>query len=292
MLRIEVFSEDSNALGEGPSWDVAEHRLYWIDSYGPAVFSCDARGGDRKCWRLPEPVGSIALREMGGAIVSLRTGFHKPDVRTGEVTLFAETQAGQPNNWINDGKVDRRGRFFAGTMDSQESGPNGALYRLDPNFQVTRVESGIIVSNGPCWSPDDRIFYFADSWSGEIWAYDYDIGSGTMSNQRTFARLDTSRGGAADGSTVDAEGCLWNAQVYDSKLIRYTPDGRVDRVIEMQVKKVTSVMFGGTDTDVLYVTSMAKPPLPRFPGDGVLRGSLFAITGLGIKGVPEPRFGA
>jgi len=85
---------------------------------------------------------------------------------------------------------------------------------------------------------------------------------------------------------------LWNALVYDGKLTRYAPDGSVDRVIDMPVKKVTSVMFGGPDLDVLYVTSMAKPPLPRFPGDGVLRGSLFAIRDLGIRGVPEPRFGA
>ena len=105
------------------------------------------------------------------------------------------------------------------------------------------------------------------------------------------ARSTASRGGAADGSTVDAEGYLWNAQVYDGKLIRYAPDGTVDRVIDMPVKKVTSVMFGGPNLDILYVTSMAKPPLPRFPGDGVLRGALFALTGLGVTGIPEPRFG-
>ena len=103
-------------------------------------------------------------------------------------------------------------------------------------------------------------------------------------------RSTRSRGGAADGSTVDAEGCLWNALVYDGRLVRYAPDGTVDRVIDMPVKKVTSVMFGGPNLDILFVTSMAKPPLPRFPGDGVLRGSLFAIYDLGIRGVPEPRF--
>ena len=98
-------------------------------------------------------------------------------------------------------------------------------------------------------------------------------------------------GGAADGSTVDAEGCVWNALVYDGRLVRYDPSGRVDRMIQMPVKKVTSVMFGGPKLDILFVTSMAKPPLPRFPGDGLLRGSLFAIYDLGIKGLPEPRFG-
>ncbi len=177
-------------------------------------------------------------------------------------------------------------------MDTKEQGQNGALYSLSTDFKVTLLDQGIICSNGPCWSPDGRTFYFNDTWSGEIWFYDYDLKTGGVANRRTFAKVDTRGGGAADGSTVDAEGCLWNALVYDGKLTRYAPDGSVDRVIDMPVKKVTSVMFGGPNLDVLYVTSMAKPPLPRFPGDGVLRGSLFAIYDLGIRGIPEPRFGA
>ena len=144
-----------------------------------------------------------------------------------------------------------------------------------------------MVSNGPCWSPRQD-FYFADTWSGEIWAYDCDPASGAISNRRTFTRVDASGGGAADGSTVDAEGYLWNAQVYDGKLVRYAPDGSVDRVIEMPVKKVTSVMFGGPELDVLYVTSMAAAAA-ALPQDGVARGSLFALHGLGVRG--EPRFG-
>jgi L-arabinonolactonase len=175
-------------------------------------------------------------------------------------------------------------------MDTMEDGPNGALYRLDPDLSLHKLDDHIIVSNGPCWSPDGRIFYFADTWTGEIWAYDYDLDTGAVSNKRTFCKVDRSRGGAADGSTVDAEGCVWNALVYDGRLVRYTPEGKVDRVIDMPVKKVTSVMFGGPNLDILYVTSMAKPPLARFPGDGVLRGSLFAIHDLGVRGVPEPRF--
>ena len=113
-------------------------------------------------------------------------------------------------------------------MDTMEEGPNGALYRLDPDHSLHKLDDRIIVSNGPCWSPDGRIFYFADTWSGEIWAYDYDLDTGAVSNKRTFAKVDRSRGGAADGSTVDAEGCLWNAQVYDGKIVRYAPDGSVE----------------------------------------------------------------
>lgn len=187
--------------------------------------------------------------------------------------------------------MDKRGRFIAGSMDTMEAGPNGALYRVDPDLSVHKLDDGIIVSNGPCWSPDGKIFYFADTWTGEIWAYDYDLDTGRVSNRRTFAKVDTSEGGAADGSTVDAEGYVWNALVYGGKLVRYAPDGSVDRVIDMPVKKVTSVNFGGPDLDILYVTSMAKPPLPRFPGDGQARGALFAIHDLGVRGVEEPRFG-
>ncbi len=292
-MRIEVLIDLKTTLGEGPLWDVDQQRLYFIDSFDGRVFRCTAEGGEVRSWDLPAKVGSIAIRKDGqGAICSLATGFHALDFKTGDCDLITDPESDKPANRINDGKVDRRGRFVAGSMDTMEEGPNGALYRLDPDFSLRQLDRDIVVSNGPCWSPDDKTFYFADTWSGEIWAYDYDIETGAVSNRRTFTKVDTSGGGAADGSTVDAEGFLWNAQVYDAKLVRYAPDGSVDRVIEMPVNKVTSVNFGGPDMDILFVTSMAKPPLPRFPGDGVQRGSVFALYDLGVRGVPEPRFGA
>lgn len=289
-MRIEVLVDVKTTLGEGPLWDVDEQRLYWIDSFDGRVFRCTAEGAEVRSWDVPMKIGSMALRKGGGAVVSLARGVHFLDFKTGDVELIVDPEPGKEANRLNDGKVDKRGRFIVGSMDTMEDGPNGALYRLDPDLSLHKLDDKIIVSNGPCWSPDGSIFYFADSWSGEIWAYDYDLDTGSVSNRRTFTTIDTSTGGAADGSTVDAEGYLWNAQVYDGKLIRYSPDGSVDRVIDMPVKKVTSANFGGPNMDVLYVTSMAKPPLPRFPGDGVQRGSLFAIHDLGIQGVPEPRF--
>jgi L-arabinonolactonase len=289
-VRIEVLVDVKTILGEGPLWDVEEQRLYWIDSFGMNIFRATPDGREIRAWDVPQKIGSMALRKLGGAVVSLARGFHFLDLRTGNVELIIDPEPGRTNNRLNDGKVDRRGRFIAGSMDTMEEGPNGALYRLDPDLSLHKLDDKIIVSNGPCWSPDSKTFYFADTWSGEIWQYDYDLATGSVANRRTFAKVDRSRGGAADGSTVDAEGCLWNALVYDGRLVRYLPDGSVDRIIEMPVKKVTSVMFGGPALDILYVTSMAKPPLPRFPGDGVQRGSLFAIYDLGIRGVPEPRF--
>ena len=289
-MRIEVVVDVKTTLGEGPLWDVEEQRLYWIDSFDGRVFRATADGREVRAWDVPQKIGSMCLRRDGGALLSLQRGFHALDFETGAVTPIHDPEPGLAQNRLNDGKVDRQGRFVAGSMDTMEEGPSGSLYRVDPDLGVHVLDRNIICSNGPCWSPDGRTFYFADTWSGEIWAYDYDTATGAVSNRRTFAAVDRSRGGAADGSTVDAEGFLWNALVYDGRIVRYAPDGTVDRIIDMPVKKVTSVMFGGPELDILFVTSMAKPPLPRFPDDGPLRGSLFAIHGLGVRGLPEMRF--
>ena len=291
-MRIEVLADVKTTLGEGPLWDPEQERLYWIDSFDGRVFRATAQGSEIRCWDVPQKIGSMALRKDGaGAVVSLQRGFHLLDFKTGEVQLIVDPEPGKTNNRLNDGKVDKHGRFVAGSMDTMEEGPNGALYRLDPDFSLHQLDSGIIVSNGPCWSPDGATFYFADTWTGEIGATTMTSRPGRRPTGAPSSRS-TLRAAARPTVDVDAEGCLWNALVYDGRLVRYVPTGRVDRVIEMPVKKVTSVMFGGPELDILYVTSMAKPPLPRFPGDGVLRGSLFAIYDLGIIGVPEPRFGA
>lgn len=291
-MQIDVLIDVKTTLGEGPLWDVEQQRLYFIDSFDGRIFRCTADGSEVRSWDVSGKIGSMALRKDGtGAICALETGFHTLDFATGECILITDPEADKPLNRLNDGKVDRLGRFICGSMDTSEEGPNGSLYRLDPDFSVHKIDDNIIVSNGPCWSSDDATLYFSDSWSGEIRAYDYDIETGAATNRRTFTTLDADIG-APDGSTVDSEGYLWNAQCFDAKIVRYAPDGSVDRIIEMPVKKVTSVNFGGPDMDILFVTSMAKPPLPRFPGDGPLRGSVFAIRGLGVTGVPEPRFGA
>ena len=292
-MEFETVVDIKTHLGEGPLWDVDQQRLYWIDSMVGNVYCATEFGEELRAWDLPGRVGSIAIRKDGlGAVAALDSGLYFLDFASGDVAFISDPEPDLPLNRLNDGKVDKRGRFIFGSMDMSENGPSGNLYRLDADLSVHQLDTGIIVSNGPCWSPDGRTFYFCDSWSGEIWAYDYDLESGSVSNRRTFARIDTPGGGAFDGGTVDSEGCVWNAQVYDGRLVRYTPDGALDMVIEAPVRKVTSLMFGGPDLDVLFVTSMAKPPKPTNPGDGIQRGQLFAIRGLGITGVPESRFGA
>ena len=288
MLRIEVFSDRKEALGEGPLWDVKEQRLYWIDSYGPTVHRADAKGGDRKSWTMPEPIGSMALRERGGAVVSLRSGFHFLDFDTGEVTRINETHPDELRPRMNDGKVDRQGRFVAGSMDFHETHPVGKLFRLDPDLSVHTLDTGIVCSNGPCWSPDGKTFYFTDSYTRAIWAYDYDIETGKVRSRRTFATFDTV-GGYPDGATVDEEGYVWSVAVYASRLVRFDPNGVVDRIVGLPAFSVTSVIFGGPNLDVAYVTSMARPYNGEYHKEREA-GMTFAVYGLGVIGIPEPRF--
>jgi len=300
--KIECLFLCDNHLGEGPIWDVEEARLYWVDGTGrrvgkPDLWRYDPKSGKVENWSLDRDIGAMALRKDGGAVMALDDGFYTYDFDTQKLEVIELIEADQPRTRLNDGKVDRRGRFFAGGMDDKEELKICGLYRLDPDFSVTKVDEGIICSNGPCWSPDDNTFYFADTFQNEFWAYDYDIETGTLSNKRIFATTHEDAG-VADGSTVDAEGYMWNAQVIGGDLVRYAPDGSVERRIGMPVKNITSLTFGGENLDEIYVTSMARVRHPAVhdmfhkqskPQFGA--GALFKVTGLGIKGLPEPRFG-
>jgi sugar lactone lactonase YvrE len=300
-LKIECILACENHLGEGPVWDVEEGRLYWVDGTGrrvgkASIWRLDPRSGKVENWSLDRDVGAMALRRGGGAVLALDDGFYFFDFASGKLDLIQLVEADVPRTRLNDGKCDRRGRFYAGGMDDKEELAICGLYRLDPDLRVTKVDSGIICSNGPCWSPDDKTFYFADTFQGEYWAYDFDLETGTLSKKRLFASFAADQG-VADGSTIDDEGCVWNAQLISGELVRYAPDGTVERRIGMPVRNITSCMFGGDRLDELYVTSMARVKHPavhdRFAKEvkpQFLAGSLFKVTGLGVRGLPEPRF--
>ncbi len=298
MVETRVLVDCKNHLGEGPLWDVEEQRLYWVDSSAAEVWSCKEDGSDVKIYYVPSHIGSMALRAKGGAVLALANGFNLYDFRTQKLTHIGDPEADEPENRFNDGKVDRAGRFVAGYMsyDHQHEDAsvgkrpvrNSALYRLDPDLSIHRLDSGIKCSNGPCWSPDDKTLYFADSYDNVMFAYDYDLGTGTVSNKRQFAST-KDYPGTFDGATVDAEGYIWNAHVFGGRIFRYAPDGSLDRTVEFPVRNLTSVMFGGRNLDIMYVTSMGRPMkgVPQKEGSA---GALFAVHGLGVKGLPEPRF--
>ena len=288
MLRIEIFSTSKESLGECPLWDVREQRLYWIDSYGKKIHRADLKGGDRRSWDVPEEIGSLALREKGGAVLSLRSGFHFIDFDSGEVTRINHTQPGELRPRMNDGKVDRQGRFVAGSMDWSEGEPVGKLFRLDSDLNMATLDEGIICSNGPCFSPDGKTLYFADSYKRAIWAYDYDTATGEVGSRHVYASFEGLQG-YPDGATVDSEGYVWSVEVYAGRLVRFDPNGVIDRVVGLPVFSSTSLTFGGPDLDIAFVTSMARPFNGRYPREREA-GMVVAVHGLGITGIAEPRF--
>jgi len=290
MLRIELMIDARAELGEGPLWDAGEQRLYWIDGLGAKVHSCDSQGNALRTWDVPDHIGSLALRERGGAVLSLRDGFYALDLTNGDCRKLADPDPGKPRIRMNDGKVDRQGRLVAGYMDYEERDPVCALFRFDPTGTVAKLDDGIVCSNGPCWSPDGRTFYFADTCTRDIWAYDYDTGTGAASNRRVFCSFPAAGlKGLPDGATVDAEGFVWSVSVYEGKLARFAPNGLLDRVVGLPVESTTSLSFGGANLDVAYVTSMARAVKGVRPREREA-GALFAVYGLGVRGLPEPRF--
>ncbi len=275
-------------LGEGPVWCPRDQVLYWVDILSQTVNRFDPGSGANRVWRVPDLIGSMSLREGGGAILALRHGFAFLNFDTGNVKPAAAPDGLGPDMRFNDGKCDRRGRFFAGTMHNPETAPHGRLYRLDADGALSVVEDGITTSNGMGWSPDDTVFYYTDTMSQAIHAYDYDIETGSLSNRRLFAAVPPDAG-RPDGLTVDGEGYVWSAHWEGWRVTRYAPDGSVDKVVEMPVARPTNCSFGGRDLSTLYVTSAAMDGI--FPADErePQAGSIFAIP-CEVAGLPEPRF--
>jgi len=277
------------ALGEGPVWCPIERVLYWIDSRAGLFNRFDPAGGANESWQLPEPIGSFALRQAGGIIAALKSGIALADPPAGGVEWLTRVEHPAEGMRFNDGKCDRRGRFWTGTMVEHLKAPAlAALYRVDPDRQVHKMLDEVRMTNGIGWSPDDAVMYFTDTAAATIFALDYDIDRGTVADRRVFAKT-TSETGWADGLTVDAEGGVWSAGFGRGRLNRYAPDGSLDRVIELPVAQVTSVMFGGPELETLYVTTAGAAV--RKPGGSTehMAGMLFAVEA-GVRGLPEPRF--
>ena len=288
-MIIERIGEERYLLGESPIWDPREGVLYFVDSMGGAVLRYDPESDSTRRWDLDcEYLGSMALRENGGAILVMDDGFHSFDFETGATSVIAEPEAGQAELCFNDCKVDRRGRLIAVSMHTGSSDPVGAIYRMDSDLEYTRLDGNMVCPNGPCWSLDNRTLYISDSYGDAIFAYDYDIETGAASRRRVFLSTAGS-GGYPDGCTVDSEGYLWSAHFDSGTIRRIDADGNIERVIELPVQWVASLTFGGEDHDVLYVTTIGG----EYDGESdasPAAGGLFAIRDLGVRGLPEPRF--
>ncbi len=286
-MTVTSVVDAKNRLGEVPVWDVAEQALYWVDIEGKLLQRLTPGTGKVERWVMPERIACFALREKGGLIVAFASGIAFYDLDTGGIEWIARPDP-VPTNRFNEGKCDRRGRFWAGTMDDRLKEHSASLFRVDPDLTVTKVLDGIGISNSIVWSLDGRVFYFADTLDKVIDRFDFDAVRGTIANRRRIVDLKDT-GIAPDGSTIDTEGYLWNAQWDGWRVARYAPDGRLDRVVELPVQKPTSCMFGGADLRTLYVTSAIWDLSPGQLRDQPLAGGLFALD-VGIGGVPEPRF--
>jgi sugar lactone lactonase YvrE len=274
-------------LGESPVWDVGARALYWIDGRKPSINRFDPAAGDNRAVPTPEPVHAIALTRGQRLLCAFEASLGYFDCETGGLERLARLIAGVEDN-LNDGAVDRAGRFWVGSKARDWVTPVGALFRSDPDGSVHRCDEGFQLSNGMGWSPDDRTMYFIDSAPREIYAYDFDLASGGIRNRRTLVRI-AEEHGLPDGMAVDAEGFLWVAQWSGGRLVRYDPDGAIERVIAMPVKRPTSLAFGGPDLATLFITSgtmrMSEAELAAEP----LAGNLFALE-TEVRGLPEPRF--
>lgn len=277
-------------LGEAPVWHPQEARLYWADILHPAVYRFDPATGRNDTCGTGKLVSALMPCAGGGLIVASQDGIEWLEFDARRMVPFAQPEAGIIDNRLNDAKVGPGGAIWVGSMRLDASRPSGSLYRVTPDGQVQRKESGLTVSNGMGWSPDGRTYYFVDTIPGVIYAYDVSPGSGTLQNRRVFARIPESEG-RPDGLTVDVEGGVWCA-IWDGwRVNRWLPDGRLDQVIDLPVPRPTSLCFGGEGLRTLFITS-ARTRLPaQTLAEAPLSGGVFACTP-GMAGLPVTLFSA
>ncbi|MCZ7565622.1 MAG: SMP-30/gluconolactonase/LRE family protein [Burkholderiales bacterium] len=295
-LNIECVVDARAEVAESPVWSVDEQVLYWADIYGGGrggrLNRYDPASGANTHWQFDAPLGSFGLRTAGGMVLALQSGFHRFDPAANALARIAQPEPERPNNRLNDGRCDRAGRFWCGSMrdPADPAQPTGTLHRLDPDGTSTPMLDGLFVTNGLAFGPDDRTLYVSDSIASvrTIWAFDFDLGAGTIANRRVF--VDThGMDGRPDGAAVDADGCYWMAANDGWALARFTPRGRLDRTIRVPVAKPAMLAFGGRDLRTIFVTSIR--PKGRDLADQPQAGGVFAVEGAGIQGLPEPMFG-
>ena len=284
-VDIRCIADVKATLGEGPVWVEAEQAVYWLDIKGRKIFRL--KDNELEIWDTPCRVGSIAPKASGGFIAGTDAGLANVDLSSGRFDMFDNPEPDRPGNRFNDGKVDRRGRFWAGSMDDAQERASGALYRIDPDRSVTRIDDDYRITNGPAFSPDGRTMYHNDTGRQVTYAFDLDA-DGRASNRRELIRHPDD-GGHPDGITVDSEGCIWIALWGGWCVRRFSPSGECLRTIRLPVEQPSSCAFGGPDLDRLFVTSarenLSESDVSKQPSAG----GLFMLE-TGVKGIAEIPF--
>lgn len=249
-----IAAETSDRVGEGPVWIAAESALYWVDVLGANLRRLSLGDGTLRHWSMPEPIGFVVpRRNRTGFVAGLKSGFHLLTLDPYACAPISDPEAHVPDNRLNDGKVDAKGRLWAGTMAMTGDVPSGALYRLDPDRSCHTIDIGYLVTNGPAFSPDERRLYHADSPRRVIYRFRLDS-CGALHAKEVFVRF-SDEWGYPDGMTVDVEGCLWVAHWGGGRISRFDPAGKLDSAITLPVPNITSCAFAGEALDRLFVTS-------------------------------------
>ena len=282
----------SCAVGESPVWHALEQAWYWVDIPARRIWRLDHAAGSTRHWTAAEMVACIAPRAQGGLIAGMATGIFAVDLRD-DGTVRAERLAAPPElapgMRFNDGRTDRQGRFWSGTMwmDMAAALPIGRLYRYDGAGLSAPLVNGLVTQNGLAWSPDGRTMYLSDSHPTRrrVWAFDYDVDAGVPHDRRLFVDM-AAYTGRPDGAAMDSDGCYWVAGNDGSSLLRFAPDGKLDRELALPVAKPSMPCFGGPALDTLLVTSIVQPGKE----DDALAGAVLLVRP-GVSGVPEVAFG-
>lgn len=284
-LKISTLSEQRCHLGEGPLWDPVAAALYWVDSFAPRLYRNDFASGETQSWRLPgKTVGSIAVRAQGGLILAMDQGFYAFDPASGQTELIAQPLAGRNDLRLNDGKVDPFGGFVAGAMNiDYMQHEDCAMYRLSPELEVSEILYGFDCFNGPCFSADGEYLYVTGREEGVIEVFDYGSAQQPRNGRVLIDHCNP------DGATVDEDGFIWSAQWDDQRVLRISPQGTIDTQLEFPGQIVSSVMFGGPQLDLLYVTTIGGEVHGVAPSaDGA--GRVLVVAGTGFRGRTEPLF--
>lgn len=289
-MTAELIVDARNAVGECPVWVPEENALYWVDIPHGGLQRWSAQSGEVQRWNADTMLACIARTETGGWVAGMESGFFLLTPRAGghlDTQLLAGVEHPRPDMRMNDGRCDRQGRFWAGSMvlDMGANAAAGILYRYAGDGAAHAQLDGFITLNGLAFSPDGRTMYVSDSHPlvQQIWAFDYDVDSGTPSNRRVFVDMHNHLG-RPDGAAVDADGCYWICANDAGLIHRFTPEGRLDRSLSVPVKKPTMCAFGGSRLETLFVTSIRDDQGPQS-----LAGGVFALNP-GVTGLPEPTF--
>ncbi|HWU79263.1 MAG TPA: SMP-30/gluconolactonase/LRE family protein [Caulobacter sp.] len=288
-FTVEIVGKERCRLGESPVWDGEARVLHWVDSVAPSIWRYDPATGEQSQIPAPQTIGSIVLGRPGELIAGLTDGVYRVQLDTGAFTPIALPKTLAANERFNDGKADRQGRFVTGTMSTgPDAGRVGKLYRFSAEgaWEILPTDP-LEISNSTCFSPDGATLYFADSLRHMLWAFSYDAKTSALGDKRDFFETG-GFGSAPDGATVDAEGFIWLALVQAQKLVRISPRGRLDRVVESPAPLSSCPAFGGDDLDILYVTSISDSG-GRLKSDVDASGRLLAFHGLGVRGIAEAR---